>query len=123
MTLSSILSFISALILAFTVLSAGQAKLTSSITSEVHEKYLRQETEKSSHESYIWISASTLRHVRGVADLICGALLLWPRYRHIGAAGAFALLLVGTVSKIRSGMSMVPPLTMMGLCSIVWFFS
>jgi len=121
MSLSSILSVLSAIILAFTVLSAGQAKLTSQITPEIHEIQVAKDSETSPHESRIPIPPATRRKIHGVINVVCGILLLWPSRRKIGAAAAFVLLSWGLVSRFRGGMSVVPPLTMMALSAFVWF--
>jgi hypothetical protein len=121
MSLSSILSLLSALILAFTVLSAGQAKLTSRITPDIYENQVAQDSKPSPHESWIPISPAMRRKIHGVMNVVCGILLLWPSWRKSGGAAAFVLLCWGLVSRLRDGKSVVPPLTMMTLSAIVWF--
>jgi len=122
MSLSSFLSLLSALILSFTVLSAGQAKITNLITPSIHQTQISKDTKSSSLELYLPFSPATRRKLRGVADIICGILLLWPSARTTGAATSFLLLVVSAVGRIADGMSLLPPLTMMGLSAVVWFF-
>lgn len=121
MSLSSLLSLLSALFLAFTVLSAGQAKLTSRLTPEIHDSQVAQESETRSNESRIPIPPATRRKIHGWVNILCGILLLWPSRRKIGAAAAAVLLSWGLVTRLRNGMSLVPPLTMMGLSAVVWY--
>ena len=121
MSLQSLISFFISLILAFTVLSAGQAKLTGRITPEIHEDQVAKDTEESSLELYLPFSPAARRKLRGVLDVIWGILLLWPSSRRVGVALSFFLLLVGSVFRIKDGKSLVPPLTMMVLCAVVWF--
>lgn len=118
MSLSSILVFLCSLILAFTVLSAGQAKLTGRITEEVHAKYLAKEKETAS--KFIPLSPAEQRQLVGVIDIICGLLLLVPSWRSIGAAAAFALLAAGLVPRVRRGESIKPAMILMGLSATVW---
>ena len=122
MSYKSFIALFSALILAFTVLSAGQAKLTGRITPEIHEEQLAKDTESSSFKLYLPFSPAFRRKLRGVLDVICGILLLWPSSRRAGGVLSFLLLLVGSVFRIKDGKSLVPPLTMMVLCAVVWFF-
>ena len=121
MSLPSTLSLLSALILAFTVLSAGQAKLTSRITPSIYESQVAQDSVSTPHDAWIPISPATRRRIHGVINVVCGVLLLWPSRRRVGAAAAFVLLSWGLVSRWRSRMSVVPPSTMMALSAVVWF--
>ena len=119
-------SFFSALLLSFRVLSAGYAKLTyqtppSQVADEIREKYSSHNKENNSSHSYFSPSPAQIRDVRGVIELICGLLLLVPSWRRSGAAIAFSLLVIGLVSRIRSGQSIVSPLIMMTHCGLVWF--
>jgi len=118
MSLSSIFAFLCAFVLSFTVLSAGQAKLTDRITEDVHAKYLAKENETAS--KFIPLSPADQRQLVGVIDLVCGILLLVPSWRSIGAAAAFVLLAAGLASRVRRGESMKPRMIMMGLSAIVW---
>ncbi|KAF6229083.1 hypothetical protein HO133_007197 [Letharia lupina] len=95
MSFASILSLLSALVLSFTVLSAGITRLSSPITPE----QISRERATSS------INPSTLRELVGVLDVLCSIMLLVPRSRRLGAAMAFALLVLGLVSRIREGKS------------------
>lgn len=121
MSLSSILSFLSAIILAFTVLSAGQAKLTSQITPAIYESQVAEDCATSPNDLWIPVAPATRRKIHGVINVVCGILLLWPSWRTIGAAAAFVLLSWGLVSRLRAGKSVVPPLTMMTLSAVAWF--
>ena len=119
-------SFFSALLLSFRVLSAGYAKLTyqtppSQVADEIREKYSSEIKEDDSSHSYFSPSPAQIRDVRGVIELICGLLLLVPSWRRSGAAIAFSLLVIGLVSRIRSGQSIVSSLIMMTHCGLVWF--
>lgn len=118
MSLSSIFALLCALVLSFTVLSAGQAKLTDRITEEVHAKYLAKEKETAS--KFIPLSPSDQRQLVGVIDLICGFLLLVPSWRSIGAAMAFVLLAAGLAPRVRRGESVKPAMILMALSAIVW---
>lgn len=110
MSFAAILSLLSALILSFTVLQAGVARLNSPITPE----QIAQERSTSS------INKSTLRELVGGLDILCGIILLVPRSRRAGTAVAFALLVVGLVSRVREGKSVGKALICMGLCVLVW---
>ena len=112
MSFASILSLLFALILSFTVLSAGIARLGSPITPE----QIAQE------RNAPFISASTRRELVGVLDILCGIMLLVPRSRKLGAAVAFGLLVVGLISRVREGKSLGKTLICMGLCVIVSLF-
>ena len=121
MPLASWVSFLSALLLSFRVLSAGYAKLTSQINDEVHEKYLADDRHTTSSHSHLSLSPANFREIRGIVDIICGILLLLPSWKRLGAAMAFFLLSVGLVSRAREGQSVAPPLVMMTHCALVWF--
>ncbi len=110
MSFVSIVSLLSALILSFTVLSAGVARLNSPITSE----QIVQERSASSPNS------SSLRELVGVLDMVCGIMLLVPLSRRLGAAIAFVLLVLGLVSRVRGGKPVGKALVCMGLCMVVW---
>lgn len=110
MSFAAILSLLSALILSFTVLQAGVARLSSPITPE----QIAQERSAS------FVNRSTLRELVGGLDVLCGIMLLVPRSRRAGAAVAFALLLVGLVSRVGEGKSVGKALICMGLCAVVW---
>jgi uncharacterized membrane protein YphA (DoxX/SURF4 family) len=121
MSFASWVSFLSALLLSFTVIRSGLGKFTSQVTDEVHERYLVQKKKAKSAKSSISLSPEATKEVRGIIDLVCGVLLLVPSLRKIGAAIAFALLMVGLVRCIRSGTSLIPPLVMMSMSAFVWF--
>lgn len=110
MAIAAILSLLPALILSFTVLSAGVARLSSPITPEQIAR----------ERSTLSANASTLRELVGALDVVCGVLLLVPRSRRGGAAVALALLVVGLVSRVRDGKSVGKGLMCMGLCVLVW---
>ena len=112
------MAFICALNLAFTVISAGQAKLTDRITEDIHAKYLAKEKENASN--YIPLSPASQRQIIGVLDIVCGLLLLVPSLRSTGAAVAFVLLSIGVPARLRSGMSLKPTVVMMALSTICW---
>ncbi|KAK0512020.1 hypothetical protein JMJ35_005148 [Cladonia borealis] len=120
------LSFLSALLLSFRVLSAGYAKLTyqtppSQVADEIRRKYASENKEEDPSRSYFSLSAAQIRDVRGVVEVICGILLLVPSWKRLGAAMALSLLVIGLVSRIRNGQSIVSPLIMMTHCGLVWF--
>ena len=119
-------SFFSALLLSYRVLSAGYAKITyqtppSQVADEIRKKYFNEDKEDDSSQSYFSPSPARIRDVRGVIELLCGILLLVPSWRRLGAMIAFSLLVLGLVSRIRSGRSIAPPLIMMTHCGLVWF--
>jgi len=118
MSLSPIFATLCALILSFTVLSAGQAKFTDRITEEVHAKYLAKENETASR--FIPLSPADQRQLVGVIDLVCGFLLLIPSWRSIGAAAAFLILATGVAPRVRRGESVKPTMIMMALSAILW---
>ncbi len=118
-------SFFSALLLSYQVLSAGYAKVTyqtppSQVADEIRKKYFTEDKEDDSSRPYFSPSTARIRDVRGVIEIICGILLLVPSWRRLGAAIAFSLLIIGLVSRIRSGQSIIPPLIMMTHCGLVW---
>ena len=113
MSFTTILSLLSALILSFTVLSAGFARLNSPITPE----QIVLERKNSTTTSSI-----TQREFVGVLDILCGLVLLVPRSRRLGGGIAFVLLVVGVVSKVREGKSVGKAVICMGLCALVWLF-
>lgn len=121
MSFASWVSFFSALVLSFTVIRSGLGKFTSQVTDEVHEKYIVREKKADSAKSFISISPEATKEVRGIIDFVCGVLLLVPSTRKIGAAIAFALLIVGLVRCVRNGTSLIPPLVMMSTSAFVWF--
>lgn len=108
----SFLSLLSALILSFTVLSAGIAKVNSPITPE----QIVQERNTSS------VNSSTLRELVGVLDILCGIMLLVPWSRRLGAMFACLLLAVGLVSRVREGKAVGKTVICMALCVIVGIF-
>ena len=119
-------SFFSALLLSYRVLSAGYAKVTyqtppSQVADEIRKKYSSENKKDHSSHTYFSPSAAQIRDVRGIVELICGILLLVPSWRRLGAAIAFSLLVIGLVSRIRNGQSIVSPLIMMTHCGLVWF--
>ena len=118
---TSLLSLLSALFLAFTVLSSGQAKLTSRYTPEAHFKQTAKDSEESPIELYIPFEPSTRRIIHGIVNVLCGILLLLPSTRAVGAAMAFGLLLLALGKSVTNGVSVIPPLGMMVLCAVVWF--
>lgn len=118
MSIASWISFLCAAVLSFALLSAGQARLTSRITPEVHHKQI--EREASDSPSFVPLSPSAFRKVLGVIDIACGILLIWPSYRRMGALVTFVLLFQGVFSRIRSGNSITPPVVMMFISALVW---
>ena len=119
-------SFFSALLLSYRVLSAGYAKVTyqappSQVADEIRKKYFTEDKQGYSDQSYL-PSSARIREIRGIIELICGILLLVPSWRRIGAVIAFSLLVIGLTSRIRSGQSIAPHLLMMVHCGLVWFF-
>ena len=120
MSFSSWISFLSTLLLSLTVLRSGLGKLTSQVTNDVHERYLAEDKGSTSKSARLALSKETVREARGVIDLICGILLLVPSWRIIGAALAFALLVVGLIRCVKNGNSLVPSLVMMALSALVW---
>lgn len=106
------------MILAFTVLSAGQAKLTSRITPDKYESHVANESEQHSGNSLF--SPATRRKIHGWVNVLCGVMLLWPSRRRAGAAVSTILLFMSVVQRLRTGLSIVPPLVMMGLSAVVW---
>ena len=121
------ISLFSSLLLSFRVLSAGYAKLTyqtppSQIADEIRKKYSSEDKENDQSQSYFTPSPARIRDIRGVIEVVCGILLLLPACQRLGAAIAFSLLVIGLVSRIRSGQSIVSPLIMMTHCGLVWFF-
>ena len=120
------ISFFSAILLSFRILSAGYAKLTyrtppSEVADEIRRKYASEDKEEDPSQSYLSLSSAQIRDVRGVIEVVCGVLLLVPSWKWLGAAIAFSLLVIGLVSRIRSGQSIVSPLIMMTHCGLVWF--
>lgn len=120
------LSFFSALLLSYRVLSAGYAKVTyqpppSQAADEIRKRYFSGDKEGESSQSSFLPSSARIRDIRGVIELVCGILLLVPSWRRIGAAIAFSLLVIGLISRIRSGQSTAPHLLMMTHCALVWF--
>lgn len=118
-------SFFSALLLSYRVLSAGYAKVTyqpppSQVADEIRKKYSSEDKEDHPTRSYFSPSPALIRDIRGVIELVCGILLLVPSWRRLGATIAFSLLVIGLVSRIRSGQSIVSPLIMMTHCGLVW---
>ena len=113
MSFTTILSLLSALILSFTVLSAGVGRLNSPITPE----QIVQDRNTSSSTSSI-----TRRELVGVLDILCGLMLLVPGSRRLGGGMAFVLLLVGLISRVREGKSVGKAVICMGLCVLVWVF-
>ena len=118
------IAFFSALLLSFRVLSAGYAKLTyqtppSQVADEIRKKYSEDKKDVSGKSS-LSPSPAQIRDARGVIELICGILLLVPSWRRLGAAIAFSLLVIGLVSRIRTGQSILSPLIMMTHCGLVW---
>ena len=110
MSFAAILSLLSALILSFTVLQAGVARLNSPITpAQIAEE-----------RSASFVNKSTLRELVGGLDVLCGITLLVPRSRRAAAVGAFALLLLGLVSRVREGKPLGKALICIGLCVVVW---
>ena len=120
MSIWSIFALVCAFILSFTVLSAGQAKLTDRITEEIHAKYLAKEKETAFR--FVPLSPADQREVVGVLDLICGISLLVPSWKRFGAVLAFLLLATGIVPRYRRGESVKPTMLMMGLSVVVWAF-
>ena len=119
------ISFLSALLLSYRVLSAGYAKLTyqtppSQVADDIRKKY-SQDKEDDPSQSYLQPSPEWIRDIRGVIEIICGILLLLPSWRRLGAAIACSLLVIGLVSRIRYGQSVISPLIMMAHCGLVWF--
>ena len=120
------MSFFSALLLSYRVLSAGYAKVTyqtppSQVADEIRKKYYSGDKEGDPGQSSFWPSSAKIRDIRGIIELICGILLLVPSWRRTGAVIAFSLLLIGLISRIRSGQSIAPHLLMMTHCALVWF--
>ena len=120
------LSFFSALLLSYRVLSAGYAKVTyqpppSQVADEIRKRYFSGDKEGESSQSSFLPSSARIRDIRGVIELVCGILLLVPSWRRIGAAIAFSLLVIGLTSRIKSGQSIAPHLLMMAHCALVWF--
>lgn len=120
------ISFFSALLLSYRVLSAGYAKVTyqtppSQVADEIRNKYFSGDKEGEPGQSSLLPSSATIRGIRGIIELICGILLLVPSWRRIGAATAFSLLIIGLISRIRSGQSIAPHVLMMMHCGLVWF--
>lgn len=113
MSLASILSFLSALVLSFTLLSAGVARLNSQITPE---QIVQERSAASS------MNPSTLRELVGGLDVLCAIMLLVPRSRRLGVAIALVLLVLGLVSRVKEGKPVGKALICMGLCIIVWIF-
>ncbi len=108
----SFAAILSALILSYTVLSAGVARLNSPITPE----QIVQERSSSS------VNSITLRELVGALDILCGILLLVPRSRRLGAGLALVLLIGGLVSRVREGRSVRKAVMCMGMCGVVWMF-
>lgn len=89
----SLLTLLSALLLSFTILSAGLSRLTSPITPE---QIVRER-----HTTTTTTSRLTLREAVGVLDILCGVLLLVPgRCRRLGGAAALVLLALGIVKRV-----------------------
>ena len=119
------ISFFSALLLSFRVLSAGYAKLTyqtppSQVADEIRRNY-SEDKEGNPSQFYFSLSPAQIRDVRGAVEVICGILLLVPSWKRSGAAIAFSLLFIGLVSRIRNGQSIVSPLIMMIHSGLAWF--
>ncbi|KAL6719349.1 hypothetical protein ACLMJK_003588 [Lecanora helva] len=99
MTLTSLLLTLLTLLLSFTLLSAGQAKLTSALTPHLHDP----DPPESNIELYIPFSPSTRRKLRGILDVVCGMMLLWRGTRRFGAGVAAGLLVWSTVGRLVEG--------------------
>lgn len=92
----SLLALLSALLLSFTLLSAGVSRLASPITPE------QVAHERATSSSSTTTTRLTLREAVGVLDILCGVLLLVPgRSRRLGGAVALVLLGLGFVARVR----------------------
>ena len=122
MSRDSWLSFLPALLLAFAMFMAGQAKLTPLLTPDVSAEIASHAPDWSrvlpTHPS-----PALLLQAIGASEVVGAALLLLPWTRRVGALAVLAVMLGAVAVHVRLGEPFTVPAGLAGLGALVWLLS